>query len=156
MAKFSKENQPAKRNVFSSTNQPENRGRKPKFLKRLKRAYTLDRDEFEGVCQHLLCCTKSELESIMENDDTPLFVINIAKAIYMDIKAGKISTVKDLCNMFWGGKSHHSETLEITESTRAEDASRRITVEIIDRRAIEEAEVIEDSSADGRREDTDQ
>ncbi len=154
MAKFSKENQPANRNVFSSTNQPKNRGRKPKFFKRLTKAYTLDRGEFESVCQHLLCCSKEELEEIMAQDDTPLFAINIARALYMDIKAGRINTVKDLCNMFWGGKGSGQDT-RIAEGQGAAGDSPSIEVQIVDRRVIEEAEVVEEKT-DGRQDDTDQ
>ncbi len=152
MGKFSSTNQPAKANRFSSTNQPANRGRKPKFFKRLRKAYSIERPEFEAICQHLLCCTKEELREIMEHETTPILVINIARAIFMDTQAGRINTVKDLCNMFWGGRAQGAGAAAGGESG---DESPRIEIEIVDRRAMAEAQVLElKEGNDGQ--DTDQ
>ena len=48
---------------FSSTNQPKNSGRKPKLYTQLKEVYQVSAEEYRRIVQHLLNCSKEEIEA---------------------------------------------------------------------------------------------
>jgi hypothetical protein len=60
-----------KKTRFTSENQPQNRGRKPKLYTIAKKAYNISYDEWKEVVVHVMQCTKKEVEDIIEKDDTP-------------------------------------------------------------------------------------
>lgn len=91
-----------KGNRFSSTNQPPNRGRKPKLYTIAKKAYNISYDEWKEVVVYVMQCTKKEVEDIIEKDDTPMWVINICRALYKDSGKGSIATLKELTEKLWG------------------------------------------------------
>ena len=44
----------------------------------------------------------AEVEDIIEKDDTPMWVINICRALYKDSGKGSIATLKELTEKLWG------------------------------------------------------
>lgn len=87
---------------FSSTNQPPNRGRKPKLYTIAKKAYNISYDEWKEVVVYVMQCTKKEVEDIIEKEDTPMWVINVCRALYKDSGKGSIATLKELTEKLWG------------------------------------------------------
>ena len=71
-------------NRFSSTYQPKKNGRKPRLYTIARKSYGIDVAEFRAVVLFLMQCTKKELEAVMDDDNTPVWVINIAQAIRKD------------------------------------------------------------------------
>ncbi|GMO33856.1 MAG: hypothetical protein Ta2B_14310 [Termitinemataceae bacterium] len=64
------ENVIGKGNRFSSTNQPENRGRKPSKIKKLIKKYDLPKSDVDAIIQNLLFDhTVGELSEIAQDDD---------------------------------------------------------------------------------------
>ena len=66
-----------KGNRFSSTNQPENRGRKPKLYTIAKKAYNVSREEWNEVKMYLLQCTPQEIDKIIDNKQTGILKMKI-------------------------------------------------------------------------------
>lgn len=91
-----------KKTRFTSENQPLNRGRKPKLYTIAKKAYNISYDEWKEVVVYVMQCTKKEVEDIIEKDDTPMWVINICRALYKDSGKGSIATLKELTEKLWG------------------------------------------------------
>lgn len=91
-----------KKTRFTSENQPLNRGRKPKLYTIAKKAYNISYDEWKEVVVYVMQCTKKEVEDIIDKDDTPMWVINICRALYKDSGKGSIATLKELTEKLWG------------------------------------------------------
>ena len=91
-----------KKTRFTSENQPSNRGRKPKLYTIAKKAYNISYDEWKEVVVYVMQCTKKEVEDIIEKDDTPMWVINICRALYKDSGKGSNATLKELTEKLWG------------------------------------------------------
>ncbi len=72
MAKFEKGNKKGKQTLFTSDNQPSNRGRKPKLYTIAKKKYNISHEEYKDVIAYLMQCTKKEINSIAEDDNTPI------------------------------------------------------------------------------------
>lgn len=96
------ENIKGKGNRFSSTNQPANRGRKPKLYTLAKAVYKIGYEEFREVALHLMQMTKKELAEVVNDDDTPVWVINIAKALHKDTGKGEIRVLRELFDRVFG------------------------------------------------------
>lgn len=106
---------------FSSTNQPENRGRKPKLYTLAKRGYNVGYDEFREVVLYLMQLTKKQLETVTKDEDTPIWVVNIARAIYKDTGKGVTATLRDLMDRLWGKAPQVSaETISKASDNTAE------------------------------------
>lgn len=89
-------------NRFSSSNQPANRGRKPKLYALAQKGYDIGIDDFREVCKYLIQCNKKELEDVMSNPDTPMWVVNIARAIHKDTGAGQLRALNDIFDRLFG------------------------------------------------------
>ena len=83
-----------KGNRFSSTNQPANRGRKPKLYTIAKKAYNVSREEWNEVKLYLLQCTPSEIDKIIDKKDTPMWVLILARGLKRNAAKG-ITVVLD-------------------------------------------------------------
>lgn len=128
-----------KGNRFSSTNQPPNRGRKPKMYTIARKVYHISEEEWRDVAMYLMQCTRKEVESIANDEDTPLWVVNICRALHKDTGRGVTTTLQDIMARLWG---RPGQALDIT--TKGEALSHEpITIEIIDSR--EKVEKDEDS-----------
>lgn len=77
-----------KGNRFSSTNQPANRGRKPKLYTIAKKAYNVSREEWNEVKLYLLQCTPSEIDKIIDKKDTPMWVLILARGLKRNAAKG--------------------------------------------------------------------
>lgn len=91
-----------KGNRFTSDNQPPNRGRKPKLYTLAKKGYGVSFDDFKEVAGYLMQLPKKEVEAIAQSEDTPIWVVNVCRALYKDSGRGVIATLKELASMMWG------------------------------------------------------
>lgn len=91
-----------KGNRFTSTNQPKNRGRKPKLYTIANKGYGITFDEFREVVNYLVQCPRKELVSMAEKEDTPIWMVNVCRALYKDTGKGAINTLKELVTLMWG------------------------------------------------------
>lgn len=89
-------------NKFTSENQPANRGRKPKLYTIAKKTYNISYDEWKGVVLYLLQCTKKEIEKIASDDNTPIWVANVCRALHKDTGKGSLAALKELTEKLWG------------------------------------------------------
>ena len=91
-----------KGNRFSSTNQPANRGRKPKLYTIAKKTYGISFEEFKEVVNYLVQCPRKELNEIADKKDTPIWMLNVCRALYKDTGKGVINTLRELITLMWG------------------------------------------------------
>lgn len=56
----------------------------------------------EGGCSVCYAMYQKEVEDIIDKDDTPMWVINICRALYKDSGKGSIATLKELTEKLWG------------------------------------------------------
>ena len=88
MAKFEKGNKKGYKTLFTSDNQPVNRGRKPKLYTIAKKKYNISHEEYKDVIAYLMQCTKKEINSIAEDENTPIWIVNVCRALYKDSGRG--------------------------------------------------------------------
>ncbi len=70
-----------KGNHFSSTNQPKDSGRKPKLYTIAKKVYNASRGEWNEVKIFLLQSTPSEIDRIISDENTPIWVLILARGL---------------------------------------------------------------------------
>lgn len=70
-----------KRTRFTSENQPKNSGRKPKLYTTAKKAYNVSREEWNEVKIFLLQSTPSEIDRIISDENTPMWVLILARGL---------------------------------------------------------------------------
>lgn len=117
-------------NRFSSTYQPKKNGRKPRLYTIARKSYGIDVGEFRDVVLYLMQCTRAEVEAIANANDTPVWVINIARAIYKDAGIGRLSVLSELFDRVFGKPS---QAVDVT-SNGGPIVPEPITIEIIDSR----------------------
>lgn len=91
-----------KGNRFSSTNQPTNRGRKPKLYTIAKKAYNISKEEWNEVKLYLLQCTPSEIDKIINGDSTPMWVLILARGLKRNAAKGVIDVLNDMEDRLFG------------------------------------------------------
>lgn len=112
-------------NRFSSTNQPDHNGRKPKLYNELKARYHIDKGEFKEIINTLLQFNDFEMKRVCENPETPQWIRNICFAMKKDNSKGSINTLNQLIDILWGkGEIHKIDIKETREP---------IQIEIIDK-----------------------
>lgn len=100
---------------FSSTNQPENRGRKPSLYRQLIRSCEVEgqplpsREDFYKVVAFLLERTRAELQEIKDLPDTPIWVQSIIGAIFEDLSCGRITVLNTLFDRLFGKATQVAE-----------------------------------------------
>lgn len=119
-----------KGNRFSSTNQPKNRGRKPKLYSVAKKVYHITNGEWCDVALYLMQCTKKEVEAIANDENTPMWVVNICRALHKDAGRGVTTTLQDIMSRLWGRPGQNIDVTTRGESINMEPLS----IEIIDSR----------------------
>lgn len=117
-------------NRFSSTYQPKKNGRKPRLYTIARKSYGIDVAEFRDVVLYLMQCTKKELETVMNDEKTPIWVVNIARAISKDAGFGRLSVLPELLDRVFGKPSQAVDVTSNGDSIMPEP----ITIEVIDRR----------------------
>lgn len=93
--------------MFSSTYQPKNRGRKPRLYTLAKKGYKLSLDDFREIAQHLLQLDKTQLKKIAEDDQTPIWIVTICRALFKEASSGHTKALNELVERLWG-KAHQS------------------------------------------------
>lgn len=91
-----------KGNRFSSTNQPANRGRKPKLYTIAKKAYNVSREEWNEVKLFLLQSTQQEINEIIERKDTPMWVLILARGLKRNAAKGVTDVLNDMEDRIFG------------------------------------------------------
>lgn len=117
-------------NKFTSENQPPNRGRKPRLYTLAKKGYNIGKEEFYDVLMYLMQLPKPELKDIAESEKHPVWVVNIARAIFKDTGKGVIFTIRELMDRLYGKAASN---IDLT-SGGDPFAHEPISIEIIDRR----------------------
>lgn len=87
---------------FSSTNQPPNRGRKPKLYTIANKVYNISREEWNKVKLFLLQCTSAEIEKIIGNEDTPMWVLILCRGLKRDAAKGITCVLNDMEDRLFG------------------------------------------------------
>lgn len=98
-----------KGNRFSSTNQPKRNGRKPKLYTIAKKTYNISLEEWKGVAMYLMQCTRTEVEAIANANDTPIWVVNICRALHKDAGRGITTTLQELMDRVYGKSVQRQE-----------------------------------------------
>lgn len=117
-------------NKFTSENQPPNRGRKPRLYTLAKKGYNIGKEEFYDVLMYLMQLPRPDLKDIAESEKHPVWVVNIARAIFKDTGKGVIYTVRELMDRLYGKVASN---IDLT-SGGAPFTHEPISIEIIDRR----------------------
>ena len=117
-------------NKFTSENQPPNRGRKPRLYTLAKKGYNIGKEEFYDVLMYLMQLPRPDLKDIAESEKHPVWVVNIARAIFKDTGKGVIYTVRELMDRLYGKVASN---IDLT-SGGAPFSHEPISIEIIDRR----------------------
>ena len=112
---------------FTSENQPKNRGRKPRQYTLAKNAYGLSFEEYKDIVRYLIQCSKKDLMKLSESDSTPIWMVNVARAILKDTGKGHYKTLAELTEVIWGREMAKSLNLNITEEEKV--APRTLTKE---------------------------
>lgn len=94
--KYGKETQ------FSSDNQPQRSGRKPKLYTIAKKSYGISLDEFKEVVNYLWQLPKDEVKEIAERGDTPIWMANVCRSLYKDTAKGVMNTLRELIQLMFG------------------------------------------------------
>lgn len=93
---------------FSATNQPKKNGRKPSLYTQLKEMAKLEgnidlsREDFSKMTMLMLSKPLSELQTLAKSEDTPIWIVNIVRAIIKDASDGRISTLDSLLDRLFG------------------------------------------------------
>ena len=91
-----------KGNRFTSDNQPANRGRKPKLYPIAKKAYNVSREVWNEVKLYLLQCTPQEIDRIIGKDDTPMWVLILARGLKRNAAKGVTDVLNDMEDRLFG------------------------------------------------------
>lgn len=106
MGKFETGNKAGQK--FSSERQPKKNGRKPALYKQLAAMVgkqvklELSREDFIKIQRWVLERTKSELQAIAKDPETPIFMLNLVTAIVGDVQNGKYDTIERTYDRLWG------------------------------------------------------
>lgn len=88
-----------KGNRFSSTNQPKNRGRKPKLYNIAASGYKVSKEEFAETANYVMQLPKEEAMKLAEKADTPMWVVLIIRSLYKSASKGDMRQLLDLAKM---------------------------------------------------------
>lgn len=91
-----------KGNRFLSTNQPENRGRKPKLYTIAKKAYGLSYKEYKEMRMYLMQLSKAELEKLSKDKDTPMWIVILCRSYIKGAAMGDTKTLEETKTDLWG------------------------------------------------------
>ena len=91
-----------KNTQFSSENQPKNSGRKPKLYTIAKKVYNVSREEWNDVKLFLLQCNQDEIDRIIKQKDTPMWVLILCRGLMHDAAKGTILVLNDIEDRLFG------------------------------------------------------
>ena len=95
------EHKKGKGNRFSSTNQPQNRGRKPKLYTIAKKAYGLSYEEYKEMRMYLMQLSKKELEELAKDESTPMWVVILCRAYIKGAAKGDARSLEETKADLW-------------------------------------------------------
>jgi hypothetical protein len=94
---------------FSSTNQPENVGRKRNIFKDTQKNYDMSIEDMRQMLIDLLSLKPEELKELIQNKETPAFKLVIASAIIDSIKKGNWTQVNYMADRLFGRTTEKHE-----------------------------------------------
>lgn len=100
MGRFEEGNKKGKK--FSSDNQPQNRGRKPKLYTIAKKAYNLSYADFKDMRCYLMQLSRKELEDISMANDTPIWIAILCRSYLKGASKGETQTLEETKIDLWG------------------------------------------------------
>jgi hypothetical protein len=96
----------AGRKPFTSTNQPENRGRKPSKLKKWAKEFNVGVADYRAIFNNLIACkTVEELQDMIKKgkvEKLPVIVVACAAAVVDDIQHGRLTWTNTLLDRVIG------------------------------------------------------
>ena len=107
---------------FSSDNQPQRSGRKPKLYTIAKKSYGISLDEFKEVVNYLWQLPKDEVKEIAERGDTPIWMANVCRSLYKDTAKGVMNTLRELIQLMFGKEL----TTKIDVTTNGRDIGQQL------------------------------
>lgn len=87
---------PPGRNVFSSTNQPKNRGKKPSQVKKFIKDNNIDADDISRMSKYILPLTLDQMETLAKDPKTPFLLKLYIKSLMMDFKKGSLDGINKI------------------------------------------------------------
>ena len=120
------ENVIGKGNRFSSTNQPQRSGRKPKLYTVAKKAYNVSREEWNEVKLYLLQSTPAEIDRIIGDKNTPMWVLILARGLKRNAAKGLTDVLNDMEDRLFGRASVAAEDDEDVSSNGSIDIEKWI------------------------------
>lgn len=109
-----------KGNRFSTTNQPRNWGRKPKLYTVAAKAYGVSREEWMKTKLYLLQLPAKALDEIMNDGDTPAWVLLQCRIVKRGIAKGDMRVLSDIEDRLFGRAPSAPEDKENTITGRIE------------------------------------
>lgn len=100
MARFEKGNKIGKR--FSKDYQPRDNGRKPALYKIAEESYDVSKSEWFRTKQYLSQCPKYRLVEILEDEETPMWVIVQIRGLMKGAANGDTRVLEDIENRLFG------------------------------------------------------
>jgi hypothetical protein len=96
----------AGRKPFTSTNQPENKGRKPSKLKKWVKEYNVGAADYRAIFNNIIACkTVDELKDMIKKENVgklPVIVVSCAAAVVDDIQHGRMTWVNTVLDRVMG------------------------------------------------------
>ena len=115
-------------NTFSSTNQPENRGRKKKIYSILKeKGYSAD--DIKTAFGELAFYTENEIEEISTDETKPIIARIVANQFFQALKAGDWNKIKEILEHVIGKPNQQTDI-----TTGGEKLNQETTVTFINAR----------------------
>ena len=143
-----------KGNRFTSENQPQNRGRKPKVYKYLKKVvgesvgHELEEQDFKNIMQALIELPPSKLQALVRsteidpktgkpkpNPDTPAWIQMLVSNINACMKYGKLDALEYVLDRSFGAPTQKIEG-DMTTTPKAQDLSMLSTDELLQYNAL--------------------
>jgi hypothetical protein len=96
----------AGRKPFTSTNQPENKGRKPSKLKKWVKEYNVGAADYRAIFNNIIACkTVDELKDMIKKKNVgkfPVVVVACAAAVVDDIQRGRLTWTNTVLDRVMG------------------------------------------------------
>ena len=108
-----------KEHRFTSENQPKNKGNKPRLYSIAKNVYKCSYEDYKEGVMYLMQCTLTELKAVIEKEDTPIWMRNIARALLKDSSTGDCKATEEIVSRLWGRPKATVEAEVKTENKTA-------------------------------------
>lgn len=94
---------------FTKENQPAKRGRKPTRMNEFIKSFNMEdssraisQEDAKKLMTHILFCNRAQLDSMIKNQDLPIFMLCLIKALLVDTANGNTATVEKLFDRLFG------------------------------------------------------